>query len=343
MKREWVPIWLFCFIVYQTAAQAFELEVYVRQFEHETPIADGKIYAVIDDQNVMLATTNEEGLATIFLTSTNPLTLFIEASPVETKISGFFSWFFYEATKSMVPPLSVLIETVSGFLSTPRIYSGLIYPGTKNYTGEYGRITFQVPYEGMINYLHSALAVHFSSESKPDHCHLVTTVTPEDKSLKDCPHGLSGVKVLMTPPRYEARYYFDVLRRVPPDYCKTDLFINLGTVPMLMRGGALACDLASTLLGVNCTEGISDVTSYFGIDAVDREVTSEDGGVMFLNIPVREEPYKISTYKAGYLFEDIEFVCRPNALVNISPPQGPVGKKILQTPCGWLEPYCPVN
>lgn len=48
--------------------------------------------------------------------------------------------------------------------------------------------------------------------------------------------------------------------------------------------------------------------------------TSEDGGVLFLNVPVGE--YTLSAHKEGVVFSQVELECRPGMLVNASPPWG---------------------
>jgi hypothetical protein len=52
--------------------------------------------------------------------------------------------------------------------------------------------------------------------------------------------------------------------------------------------------------------------------------TSEDGGVLFFNLPPRDEPYVISASKAGVNFTEAEFICRKGIFINISPPRGPM-------------------
>ncbi|MRI32507.1 hypothetical protein EOPP23_05845 [Endozoicomonas sp. OPT23] len=313
MKKEWLVLLLFFSTVCRAATEPFEVEIYARQFEQETPIVHGKIYSVINGQEKLVAVTDQNGLANISVTSNEPMSLFIESRSIDYAYLPALSWGTSSILNVFFDSLTIFLEAIAKLLLTPRIYSGIVYPGTKDYTGEHGRITFQVPYELTINYLHRVLALHFSSESKPGHCHVVTTVTPEDKSLKDCPHGLENVVVELSPKMYEARYYFDVLRNVPPDYCKTDLIFNLG------------------------------IMSVLGRKTFDRNDTSEDGGVMFLNIPVRNEPYTIISKRPGYEFDQVQFVCEPGRLINISPPQGPVGRESLEGHCEWLDYFCPVN
>ena len=292
---------------------SYSLNFFAREFEREEPIVGGEIYSVSGDDEKLVATTDEYGRATVIVESPEPLTFYIE-------------------------------ET-HGFLGRPRIYSGLIDPGAKDYKGEFGEITFQVPYKFMISYLQSVLSLHFSSDAKPEHCHVVTTVTPDNKSLKDCPHGLEGVQLELEPKKYEARYYFDVLRKIPFFYLKTDLFINLGFFSVLSKGCELACHSTPFFFSLNCTVGANDIIHYLGLDKIDRVLTSVDGGVMFLNVPVREEPYTIRSFKSGYSFEPVRFVCRDRAFINISPPQGPVGRKMPgnNESSEWSEYTCPVN
>lgn len=51
--------------------------------------------------------------------------------------------------------------------------------------------------------------------------------------------------------------------------------------------------------------------------------TSLDGGVAFINLPPRAEPYTLSAQKIGVSFTSVSFVCRKGEFINISPPQGP--------------------
>ena len=52
--------------------------------------------------------------------------------------------------------------------------------------------------------------------------------------------------------------------------------------------------------------------------------TSEDGGVLIFNLPPRDEPYTLSARKAGVEFSRVQFICRKDAFINLSPPQGPM-------------------
>lgn len=51
--------------------------------------------------------------------------------------------------------------------------------------------------------------------------------------------------------------------------------------------------------------------------------TTEDGGVGFANVPVREAPYTIIATKDGVTLSTAKFHCRKGAFINISPPRGP--------------------
>lgn len=50
---------------------------------------------------------------------------------------------------------------------------------------------------------------------------------------------------------------------------------------------------------------------------------SADGGAGFFNLPPREQPYIMQAYKNGVKFTEVKFICRKNAFINMSPPQGP--------------------
>lgn len=51
---------------------------------------------------------------------------------------------------------------------------------------------------------------------------------------------------------------------------------------------------------------------------------SEDGGATYFNLPPSEKPYIISATKEGLTFSEAQFLCRPGAFINISPPRGPM-------------------
>lgn len=62
---------------------------------------------------------------------------------------------------------------------------------------------------------------------------------------------------------------------------------------------------------------------YFNSNVIpDRSLTesSDDGGVVFVNVPPGE--YTLTAAKAGLKFETVRMQCRPNVLVNASPPYG---------------------
>lgn len=55
--------------------------------------------------------------------------------------------------------------------------------------------------------------------------------------------------------------------------------------------------------------------------------TSEDGGVVFFNLPPSNQPYVLSAKKAGITFSKVQFLCRKGMFINISPPRGPMVQK----------------
>lgn len=62
---------------------------------------------------------------------------------------------------------------------------------------------------------------------------------------------------------------------------------------------------------------------YFGSDVIpDRELTetSDDGGVLFINVPPGE--YVLTAHKPGVAFRQVKMKCRSGWLVNASPPWG---------------------
>lgn len=52
--------------------------------------------------------------------------------------------------------------------------------------------------------------------------------------------------------------------------------------------------------------------------------SSFDGGIGYLNLPPRDEPYKLTAVKAGVTFNEVKFKARKGAFINISPPHGPM-------------------
>ncbi|MBA3662549.1 MAG: carboxypeptidase regulatory-like domain-containing protein [Gammaproteobacteria bacterium] len=59
--------------------------------------------------------------------------------------------------------------------------------------------------------------------------------------------------------------------------------------------------------------------------------TSHDGGVMYINIPPREEPYTLKAFKNNLTFSEVTFKARPGIFINLSPPQGPMVQQNLHT------------
>lgn len=120
-----------------------------------------------------------------------------------------------------------------------------------------------------------------------------------------------------------------------------------------------ACQIAATITPPNTTlddlpqgeAGVEVVLSpdpkaqsfYFGIipflhktNPFERglKVTSLDGGVAFLNVP--EGIYTLTARKPGYEFTEVTIQATKGALINVSPPQGPIAKR-EQTPEAVME------
>lgn len=55
--------------------------------------------------------------------------------------------------------------------------------------------------------------------------------------------------------------------------------------------------------------------------------SSLDGGVGYLNLPPRDEPYTLTAVKAGVTFNEVKFIARKGMFINISPPQGPMAQE----------------
>lgn len=52
-------------------------------------------------------------------------------------------------------------------------------------------------------------------------------------------------------------------------------------------------------------------------------VTSEDGGVLIYNLKPNKQPYTLTAIKKGKRFTRVQFICKPNVFINVSPPWGP--------------------
>ncbi len=52
--------------------------------------------------------------------------------------------------------------------------------------------------------------------------------------------------------------------------------------------------------------------------------TTEDGGVGLMNVPPSDKLYRMTATKPGLAFSEVQFWCRKDVLINISPPKGPV-------------------
>ena len=294
---------IFFQIVWADSLTAHTINVYARFFEVEKPIAGASIYKIHKTESPQLVgVTDDSGRLSFLVYNAEPFTLFID-------------------------------EDTPGYLSHKRIYSALIEPNKKQYLGQYGEVTFQVPFTPSYYLLKYTMMVRFVASPKENHCHLVTTVTPPYKTLKHCPHGFAGVRVELDPSHEEGKYYFDMFKTWPLT-CKTDLFINMIAFSLL-KG---AYNLTTTLLA-----SIRDQDTVLdGCPAMlSLCATSEDGGVMFLNIPAREKPYTIRSYHPNYEFTQVKFTCRPGSLINISPPQGPKPKLRENFPSG--NPDCPAG
>lgn len=50
---------------------------------------------------------------------------------------------------------------------------------------------------------------------------------------------------------------------------------------------------------------------------------SKDGGTLIYNLPASHHLYTLSAYKPGLRFSQEQFLCRPGAFINLSPPHGP--------------------
>ncbi|WP_062265880.1 hypothetical protein [Endozoicomonas arenosclerae] len=258
------------------------IEVFARHFEYDKPINDADIYQIKNDKNSYVGKTDDNGI------------LFFEVSDLK--------------------PFTLYIEVDDGYFSYPRIHSGYIEPRVKLYTGENQRVTFQVPTTYIYALLEHSMRYRFTSEALPGRCHVVTTVTPHDKTLKDCPHGLKDAVVELTPSTHEGQYYFDMIS-FGPFSCKTDLPINMLVYSHINNIYNRFTDPLAIFSG--------DRQVYPPLESLSLDKTSEDGGVMLLNVKPSKDPYTIKVTHPRYTLTEAKFICHPDALINISPPQGP--------------------
>ena len=181
-------------------------------------------------------------------------------------------------------------------------------------TGAFGEITFQVASVLTYKALKIALQMKYYSLGAEDTCNIITTVTPPDKNLNDCPHGLAGVQVELDPPDYDQKYYFGIIERGPLQ-CKTDLLSFFGLAGL----NYLYHRYQRPFQQMN-REGFSSP-----IQPLEMDRTTEDGGVMFLNVKVRDEPYTVvasDPTNPRKNYTSLRFYCLKGGLVNASPPHG---------------------
>ena len=196
-------------------------------------------------------------------------------------------------------------------------------------TGPYGEITFQVPYALTYALLRTALQMKYFAMGREDSCTVVTTVSPLDKNLDDCPHGLAGVQVELDPPNYDQRYYFDMIHSGPLQ-CKVDLasfFLFSGMNYLYHR-------LYNPLHIRTSNDSRAPIPQW----EMDR--TSEDGGVLFLNVRAQPEAYRMigkDPLNPDRKFTSPQFFCQKGGFVNASPPHGVKPVEVFETPANNLQ------
>ena len=143
-----------------------------------------------------------------------------------------------------------------------------------------------------------------------------------------------GLNTLMT----------EMVLQVPPNWVYDFLWV----VPGKKKNKGV-CQFVVTATDVNktfsdCPQGLegtvvhldpplSTYTYYFGTwgqisnwtNPLPNELTScsWDGGVMFENVPIRDEPYIVSAEREGYTFSETVMYCHEEGFVNGAPNQGP--------------------
>ena len=266
------------------------VDIFARWFEMDTPIRQATIHAIGPHPNTPYELqTDDNGRAQLQWPVEIPLTLKLQPEDI-----------------------------LSGILRSSETQSATVIVPPEGLTGSDREITFQVPTNIIYQIFQSILETKHLALQANNTCTVVTTVTPSGKNLNDCPHGLAGVQVFLDPPEYDESYYFD-----------------------MFQSGPLACktNLASFFSGVlaNCNwnnsfcfwhqwkqEEFAPVPPEYKASELDR--TSEDGGVIFMNVKVREEPYTIRVtdpQNKERKFTAPSFYCHDKGFINISPPHGP--------------------
>ena len=267
----------------QAQAVLADVEVRARWFELDLPVSGAVVYALDEDRSernyVRSWNTDRHG-----------------------RIS--FQWPVGETITLKLQSTGLNVGVQSATITVP----------PEGLTGPTGEITFQVP--SVITYaaLKKAFQMKYFSLGAEDTCVVVTTVTPQDKDLRHCPHGLASVQVDLEPPGYDASYYFGMIEGGPLN-CKTDLlslFVHSGfnymyhwvQQPMYER----------------------TINNFrHPVQLLEHDRTTEDGGVIFLNVKVRDEAYTMiarDPLHPDRQFTAPRFYCHKGGFVNASPPHG---------------------
>lgn len=151
---------------------------------------------------------------------------------------------------------------------------------------------------------------------------------------------------ITVPPEGLNEPFHNISFQVPSDFA-----VSLFTYAMGVSVDKNACTIAATITAFNKTmldvpQGEADAKAvlspssevkpfYFGIfesglfkhktNPFNRNLTetSMDGGVIYINIPPRDEPYTLTAVKEGVCFNQVTFFARRGVFVNLSPPLGP--------------------
>lgn len=155
------------------------------------------------------------GYAHSFVTS-SPLphaliTILETGQRIETDEQGNFGPFYYPVGK----PLTMEF-TKTGYKTTQ---SGTYIVPPEGLNTPDNNITFQIPSLVSFYLLKTVIGVSLDDDA----CHVVTTITAPHKLLSDCPHGIAGAQLMLSPSVAQSPYYFGVFSTGPMS-CKTNPF-----------------------------------------------------------------------------------------------------------------------
>ena len=157
------------------------------------------------------------------------------------------------------------------------------------------------------------------------HATQTATVQVPDEGL----NTLSTMMVLQVP----SNWIYDLLEWLVPGKKKTTGFCQF--VVTATDVDVTWADFPQGLEGTVATldPPLSTNSYYFGTfgwfsnktNPLPNDLTScsWDGGVLFENVPIRDEPYVVTAEREGYTFSETIMYCHNEGLVNAAPNQGP--------------------